>query len=114
MLKIYHNSRCSKSRLGLEYLKTKNLEFEIIEYLNKPLSFEELEQLLVKLDKQPSEMIRTQEEYYKKELKGEIFSDHELIKIMVENPKLIKRPIVETTTKAIWAVPAENIDELSL
>ena len=37
MMKIYHNSRCRKSREALEILKTKNIEFEIIEYLKDNL-----------------------------------------------------------------------------
>lgn len=110
MLKIYHNPQCKKSRAGLEYLKGKNAEFEVVEYLKIPLTEAELEQLLVKLNARPEEMLRKQEDYYKKNLKGKKFNDHEWIRIIVQNPRLLKRPVIEGRYKAVWGDPAENID----
>ena len=112
MIKIYHNPRCRKSRAGLQHLESKKVEFEVVEYLKYPLQLEELKDLLIKLNKKPLEMVRTQEDGYKKELKGKQFTDEEWIKVMVENPKLIKRPIVEKGYKAVWADPPENMDTL--
>jgi len=110
MLKIYHNPQCKKSRAGLEYLKGKKVEFEIVDYIREPLEEEELEKLLVKLNAKPEEMLRTQEEYYKKNLKGKKFNEHEWIRIIVQNPRLLKRPIIEGQYKAVWGDPVENID----
>ena len=112
MIKIYHNPRCKKSRAGLEYLKGKNVEFEVIEYLKDPISEKELKDILIKLNMKPQELVRTQEDIYKKELKGKNFTDTEWIRIMIENPKLIKRPIVLKDYKAVWADPADEIDRL--
>jgi arsenate reductase len=112
MLKIYHNPRCKKSRAGLQYLKDKGLEPEIREYLKNPLTEEELKNLLLKLNKTAFEMVRTQEQVYKQEFRGKEFTNEEWIKIIVENPKLLKRPIVETSHKAVWGDPAENIEEV--
>jgi len=110
MIKINHNPQCKKSRAGLEYLKGKGIEFEIVEYLRHPLTQKEMERLLVKLNLNAEDMIRTQEEYYRKNLKGKKFSEHEWIRIILENPKLLKRPIVEGLYKAVWGDPVENID----
>lgn len=112
MIRIYHNPRCKKSREGLKHLESKNIEFELVEYLKDPLTEEELEKLLVKLNMKPQELIRTQEDYYKKNLKGKQFNDHEWIRIMVENPKLIRRPIVEKPYKAVIGDPPEEIDTI--
>ncbi len=112
MITIYHNPRCKKSRAGLEFLKSKTNDFTIVEYLKNPIDEDELEKLLVKLNKKPQEMIRTQEAVYKQNFKGKDFTDREWIKIMVENPKLIKRPVVVKDNKAVWGDPAENINEL--
>ncbi len=112
MITIYHNPRCKKSRAGLELLKSKTNDFTIVEYLKNPIDVDELEKLLVKLNKKPQEMIRTQEAVYKQNFKGKDFTDREWITIMVENPKLIKRPIVVKDNKAVWGDPAENINEL--
>jgi len=112
MITIYHNPRCKKSRAGLEYLKTKTQDFEIVEYLKNPISYDTLKDLLVKLNKKPHDMIRTQETIYKQNFKGKNFTDAEWIKIMEENPKLIKRPIVVRGNKAVWGDPVEEIDRL--
>ena len=112
MIKIYHNPRCSKSRAGLKHLEAKKVEFELVEYLKYPLTEEELKDVLVKLNYKPFELVRTQEELFKKELKGQEFTDDEWVKILVENPKLIKRPIVEKGYKAVWAIPPEDMDKL--
>ena len=112
MIKIYHNPQCKKSRAGLEYLRGKVVEFEIVEYLKHTLTEEELKKLLIKLNVKPEEMVRTQEEYYKKNLKGKQFNEYEWIKIIAQNPKLLKRPIIESQYKAVWGDPAENIDHL--
>ncbi|MEI6890189.1 MAG: arsenate reductase family protein [Bacteroidales bacterium] len=110
MIRIYHNPQCKKSRAGLEYLKAKGVEFAIVEYLKNPLTEKDLEKLLMKLNAKPEEIIRTQEEYYKKNLKGKKFNEHEWIKIILQNPKLLKRPIVEGQYKAVWGDPVERIE----
>jgi len=110
MLTIYHNPQCRKSRAGLQYLKEKKLEFEIVEYMKKPIPEKVLEKILIKLNKKPAELVRTQESYYKQNLKGKKFEDHEWIRILIENPKLIQRPVVEARYKAVIADPVENID----
>ncbi len=112
MIKIYHNPRCKKSREGLKYLQNKNVEFEIIEYLKEKFTAESFGKVLMLLNKKPFDLIRTQEEIYKKKLKGNDFTDYEWTKIMIENPRLIQRPIVVGKLKAMVAQPPENIDQL--
>lgn len=112
MMKIYHNPRCAKSRAGLEYLKSKSVEFEVCDYLKNGLSVDELKDILLKTNLKPVDLVRTQEDYYKKELKGRNFTDDEWIRIVIDNPKLLKRPIVVDRYKAVIALPAENIDVL--
>jgi arsenate reductase len=110
MLRIYHNPRCKKSCAGVRFLRDKNVSFETVEYLKTGFTVPALEKLLVKLHKKPSEIVRTQEEYYKKNLKGKKFHDHEWVRILVENPRLIMRPIVEREYKAVVGDPVENIE----
>ena len=109
-IKIYHNTRCKKSRAGLQYIQEKGLEIEIIEYLKNPIDKAELDDLLMKLNKKPQEIIRTQETLYKTLFKGKNFTDHEWGKILVENPKLIRRPIIVKGYKAVIGDPVEEIE----
>lgn len=109
MLKIYHNPRCKKSRAGLEALKASGKEYEIVEYLKEPLSFEEMEALIAKTGFKPMELMRTQEIIYKENIKGKSFSDKALIEFLSKEPKLLKRPLVEDGQKAVLADPPENL-----
>jgi len=112
MFTIYHNPRCSKSRAGLAYLESKKVEFKVVDYIKNPLSKKELKELLMKMNLKPIEIIRTQEDLYKSDLKGKKFTDDEWIRILIENPKLMQRPIVAKNHKAILAQPPEKIAEL--
>lgn len=112
MIEIYHNPRCSKSRAGLQYVKDHTNDYKVVEYLKEPFDEEKLKLILMKLNLKPFDIIRTQEAIYKSNYKGKNFNDDEWLKIMLENPKLIKRPIVVKGNKAIWGVPAESISVL--
>ena len=48
MIKIYHNNRCKKSRLGLELLQNSGQDYEIIHYLKTLLSEEELTDIILR------------------------------------------------------------------
>lgn len=112
MYTVYHNPRCKKSRAGLQYVIEKKMDHQVREYLKDLLTEAELTALIMKLHIKPFELVRTQEEAYRKELKGLNLNDEEWIKVMVENPKLIHRPIVEGKYKAVVGDPVENIDKL--
>lgn len=111
-LKVYHNNRCKKSRAGLERLRQITGDFEIREYIKEGITEDELKEIVLKMNIHPSELVRTQEDYYKKELKGKSFTDQEWIKIISENPKLLKRPVIVSKHKAVIGDPPENIDNI--
>ncbi len=111
-LKVYHYPGCRKSRAGLQYLRDSGAAFTVLEYMKYPLTIKDMERLLVKLDMKPAGLIRTGEDYYKQHLKGKKFEDHELIRIMLENPRLIRRPLVEGQYRAVIGDPPENIGRL--
>lgn len=112
MIKIYHNPRCKKSRAGLEYLQSKNVEFVVVKYLEEPLTPLALKSLLDKSGSDVYTFLRKQEAYYKKELKGKQMTDDQLIAELSANPKLIARPIVENDSFAVLAQPPEEINKL--
>ena len=109
MITIYHNSRCKKSREGLEIVENSGKEFQVREYLKEELSEEELKTLLTKLNMTAIQLVRKNEKIWKENFKDKDLSENELVRIMVENPKLIERPIVENETKAVVGRPPEDI-----
>ena len=108
MLTIYHNPRCSKSRQTLQLIKDNNQEFTIIEYLKTPLNQKQIETILRQLSCPPIAMMRIKEKVFIDQgLKNQ--DDANLIQAMVNNPKLIERPIVTKGDKAIIGRPPENV-----
>jgi len=111
-MKIYHNPRCSKSRETLKMIQEKQPEVEIVDYLKNPPSTAEIKNLLQKLNMKAEELLRKNEDIYKKQFKGKNFNEEEWIQIMSENPKLIERPIVVKGNKAVLGRPPENVESL--
>jgi len=108
-MKIYHNPKCSKSRAGLEYLRSNSIEVEVIDYIKNGLTESDIREILLKTNLKPIDLVRTHEDYFKQKLKGKNFTDDEWIRIISENPKLLKRPIVVDRLKAVIALPAEAL-----
>ena len=112
MITIYHNPRCSKSREGLQILEDSKEDFKVVKYLDDPLSFQELTALIGTIGIQPIELVRKNEKIWKDNFKEKNLTKTDIVKAMVENPKLIERPIVVTNYGAVIGRPSEKIKEL--
>ena len=107
---IYHNPRCTKSRLTLGILEEKGIDFQIIKYLDDTPSVEELKLLLEQLKLDARSFMRTHEApYVDNNLADETLSEADLIQAMVDHPILIERPIVKTDKGTIIGRPPENV-----
>ena len=111
-MKIYHNPRCAKSRQTLALLQENGVDPEVVEYLKDLLTTEDLRELIRFLRIEPLALVRKNEAVWKEQFKGKELSDKEVIKAMVENPKLIERPIVVKQKKAVLGRPPENVLKL--
>ncbi len=110
MVTLYHNPRCSKSRDALNLLRDKGVEPEVILYLETPPTAKTLKALLATLGISARDLLRKGEDAYKElNLADGKLSEAALIKAMVENPKLIERPIAINGDKAIIGRPPEQV-----
>ena len=94
-------------------LRVSGVSFEKVNYYIEPLTKKKLVELLVKMKLTPRDILRTSEPIYR-ELglaKGK-FTDDEIVSLMVENPDLIQRPIVERGKRAVLGRPTENVKAL--
>jgi len=108
--KIFHNPRCSKSRKTLEILLEKGIQTEVIQYLKTPPDHKTLENILKMLNIKPIDLIRKGETLYKELNVSKYQNNSEmLLKIMIENPILIERPIVLVNNKAVIGRPPELV-----
>lgn len=109
---IWHNPRCSKSRNALNLLEEKNIDANVVKYLDETPSKDELKDILSKLNMTAQELMRKGEDVYKElDLKNET-NEEKLLDAMIENPKLIERPVIIRGNKAVIARPIENLEEL--
>lgn len=109
---IYHNNRCTKSRCALELIEKKTKNFQVIDYLKNPPSEKELKSILKKLGLKAEEIIRKKEPLFKEKYQGKKFTEDQWIKILVQNPILIERPIVVKGNKAVIGRPTENVEKI--
>lgn len=110
---IYHNPRCSKSRKTLDLLRQRNIEPEIIDYLNNPPTTTQLTAVLNKLGMGVADIIRTGEPEYRaarEELAA--MPEDKLIEWLRQHPKVIQRPIVVADQQARVGRPPEAVLEI--
>ena len=108
---IFHNPRCSKSRAALSALEERNIEAEVVRYLDAPPTEAELTDIVHKLGIETKALIRFGEGRAK-ELgisRADDRADAEWIALMVENPILIERPIVIREDRAAIGRPLEQV-----
>ena len=110
-LRIIHNPRCSKSRQTLQLLQDKGFEPDIVEYLKTPLTAQELSTIVEHLGFDSArQLLRKGEEAYKqKGLQNIDLTESEIIAAMLDDPKLIERPIVLHNGKAAIGRPPESV-----
>ncbi len=110
---IYQKPACSKCRATLALLKDSGQEFDAVNYYEVPLTIESLRELIEKLGLPVRDVLRSDEPLARTlKLAERQISDDELLRIMVENPDLIQRPIVVRGDEAVLCRPPENIMKL--
>jgi arsenate reductase len=114
MIKIYHNSRCSKSREALELVERfatqQSITLEVVEYLKTPPTPAQLAVLQSQLGCDLRDMVRSNEEEYAA-LGLAQANDAELMQAISDNPKLLQRPIVVYQGRALIGRPPELLYE---
>lgn len=107
---IYHNPSCSKSRTALALLEKHSDSIEVIKYLETPPTVEQLQSIIKLLGFDSArQLMRCNEALYKELKLKDQNNEQLLLKAMVENPKLIERPIVLADGKAVIGRPPESV-----
>ena len=97
----------------MNILREEGVEFDSVNYYEKPFTEKTLKSVLSKLGMKPIEVIRKGEAIYKElEIGKKNYSDAQLITLMVKHPDLIQRPIVVKGDQAVLCRPAETIKDI--
>ena len=108
ILKVLHNVNCSKSNAVVNYLNDHQIEYEIINLVEDPLSVVELKTVLKKLNADVYSIIRKADKAYGDYAEKDL-SEEEWLSILSQNPNLVQRPILVKGKVAILGRPLENV-----
>jgi arsenate reductase (glutaredoxin) len=110
---IFQKPTCSTCRQVLHLIKESGQSFTAVNYYDKPFTKSKLKALLKKAKLSPKDILRTKEAIYKTlGLAKKEFSDDALLELMIQNPDLIQRPIVEKGDRVLLARPAETVKNI--
>lgn len=107
---LYHNPRCSKSRAALALLEENDITPEIIHYIDKPPTPDQLRELLSKLNLGIRDILRQgEEEFAELGLGDSSLSEEIVFDLVCKHPRLIERPIIIRGDRAIIGRPPEKV-----
>ncbi|MCH1617106.1 MAG: hypothetical protein L7R83_06300 [Candidatus Poseidonia sp.] len=101
-MRFYHNPRCSKSRQALALLEEREVEVEVIRYLEAGIREEDLT-ILAHLDN----VVRKKEAG--PDAMASLHGPAEIMALLRENPRALERPILVINKQAVIGRPPENI-----
>jgi arsenate reductase len=95
-------------------LRSRGVEFDVVEYLTQPPDRKTLERLLKLLGGDPMALLRIQDPKY---AAAGLNADEKLdaagvVEILLAHPEVMQRPIVVRGERAVIARPAEKVLEL--
>jgi len=103
VIKFYHNPRCSKSRQALQLISSQNITLEIIKYLEEGISKPDLENVFNRLEIDRNNFLRKNEKAFKDlNINLKKISTDQLIKLIIENPIIIQRPLAIKYEKDVF------------
>lgn len=105
-MRLYHNPRCSKSRQAVAILTESGVDFEEYRYLELGIAEEDLE-ILSSL----TGIIRTNEDEFKSD-KFDINNIKLVKEALTKVPKLLQRPVLVKSQKAVIGRPPEDIKSI--
>lgn len=111
--RLYHNTRCSKSRAALDLLQTRGIEPELVYYLETPPDETQIRSLLRMLGLPARSLLRTGEpEFTELGLGDPALDEAALVAAMAAHPRLIERPVFVHGGRAVIGRPPERVLEL--
>lgn len=109
---LYFNPSCSKCRTADALLKERGIDCDVVRYLDRPPTVEELRRLMAMLGiDDPRAMMRAGEPAYTELGLGDASSE-QLLEAITKHPILLERPIFVRGSRAVIGRPPEKVLEL--
>ncbi|MCA8969744.1 MAG: arsenate reductase (glutaredoxin) [Planctomycetes bacterium] len=109
--RLYFNPACSKCRTARSLLDERDIDYELVPYLESPPAREELVELarLVGGDEERGSTLLLREKDVPEG--SAITTSHQRLDLLVSEPRLLERPILRDANRAIVARPPELVIE---
>ena len=109
---IYEKPTCSTCRVAVKLLDEHGDPYRRVRYHDTPLSEEKLGSLIKKMGIPAVDLLRTGDPAFRAlNVKPEELSESGIIRLMVQYPDTMQRPIVERGDRTILGRPVERISE---
>lgn len=100
-LSILHNPDCSKAKKAFAYAKSISRSVSLYQFSNAATTPTQWRQILEKLGKTPKEILDKSSPYYQANIRGREFEEEDWLQVLINNPSLIRSPIVTRGYKAM-------------
>jgi arsenate reductase len=110
---VYHNPSCSKSRGALDILREREIDVDIVEYLQAPPDRAALERIVGAISDPPDALVRKDKRFKELGLDAADYTTKQaVVDLLLEHPELMERPVVFRGERAVIARPSERVLEL--
>lgn len=109
---VYEKPTCTTCRKLNKFFEENGVDYQKVNYFIEHLTEKKLSGLLKKANLSAFDVLRKNEAEYKDLKVKDVTDEKKLIKLIVENPNLLQRPIVEVGDKAVLARPIEKVSEI--
>jgi arsenate reductase len=112
---IFHNPRCSTSRYALEVLEAADVDHEVVLYLKRPPSADELRELVGMLEGPVADLVRKDARFEELGLDAADYTEPgPVVDLLVAHPELLQRPVLVRGGRAIIGRPKDRVEPFVL
>ncbi len=94
-------------------MQERGVEVDVTEYLKNPLTQADFERFLNLLPNPPADLVRKDKRFKELGLNEDDYTSPEaVVKVLLEHPELMQRPIIIRGERAVLARPGDMVKEL--
>lgn len=113
MITAYLYNSCTSCRKAKDVLENEDANYEVREYFKQNVTRDELDNLLATTGLTVADILSTRSNPYKQgNLAEKNLSEDEILEMMTEEPRLIKRPILITGSNVVVGFNEDKIRQL--
>ena len=97
----------------MDILRERDVEFDVINYLNTPLDEDTLREICEKVDVEPAGLVRKDRNFKDLGLDAANYTTVDaVVSLLAEHPRLMQRPIIVRGERAVVGRPSEKVEQL--